>query len=379
MPVGNDGQFAPGVTRRTRLLFTPGVHYDAGMSLQTTCIGAYPKPDYVAIGNFAETDQQQDDLTRAFTYTQDDADQVPEELLQRATRDAVEDQVACGIDIPTDGEQRRENYIHYHCRHLSGIDFEHLTTRVHRNGAAVADLPTITSRIEARGDHFLDRDFRLAQSFSDRPVKLTVPGPLSIMDTTANEHYRDQRQLAFDLADALNYEIRALADAGCRYIQVDEPLFVRQVDAALDFGVEALERCFDGLGDEVTRVMHMCCGYPGHLDDEDYLKADPSCYFRLADAVDRSSVQQVSIEDAHCLNDLGLLERFADTTVLLGVVAIAASRVETVDEIAARLAAALEHIDRDRLVAAPDCGLTMLDRELAMAKLSNMCAAAATI
>ncbi len=349
------------------------------MSLQTTCIGAYPKPDYVAIGNFAETDQQRDDQARAFTYTQDDADQVPEELLRRATRDAIEDQLACGIDIPTDGEQRRENYIHYHCRHLDGIDFERLTTRVHRNGAAVADLPTITGRIEARGEHFLDRDFRLAQSFTDRPVKLTVPGPLSIMDTTANEHYADERRLAFDLADALNYEIRALADAGCRYIQVDEPLFVRQVDAALDYGVEALERCFDGLGEEVTRVVHMCCGYPGHLDDRDYLKADPECYFRLADAVDRSSVQQVSIEDAHCLNDLALLERFAGTTVLLGVIAIAASRGEPVDEIAARLAAALAHIDRERLIAAPDCGLTMLDRELAMAKLSNMCAAAAAV
>ncbi len=379
MSAGNPAQFALRIARLTSLLIASHVHYDAGMSLQTTCIGAYPKPDYVAIGNFAETREQQDDVTRAFTYTQDDADQVPEELLQRATRDAIEDQLACGIDIPTDGEQRRENYIHYHCRHLAGIDFEHLTSRVHRNGAAVADLPTITGRIEARGEHFLDRDFSLAQSFTDRPVKLTVPGPLSIMDTTANAHYADDRRLAFDLADALNYEIRALAAAGCRYIQVDEPLFVRQVDAALAYGVEALERCFDGLGDDVTRVMHMCCGYPGHLDDLDYLKADPECYFRLADAVDRSSVQQVSIEDAHCLNDLRLLERFADTTVLLGVIAIAASRIEAVDEIAARLTAALEHIDRERLVAAPDCGLTMLDRKLAMAKLKNMCAAAASI
>ncbi len=347
------------------------------MSIATTCIGAYPKPDYVAIGNFAETDQQDDGMTRAFTYTQDDADRVPEELLQRATRDALEDQIACGIDIPTDGEQRRENYIHYHCRHLRGIDFDRLTTRVHRNGAAVSDLPTIRDRIEPRGDHFLDRDFRIAQSFSPRPVKLTVPGPLSIMDTTANAFYPDERRLAFDLADALNHEIRALAAAGCRYIQVDEPLFVRQVDAALDYGIEALERCFDGIGDDVTRVMHMCCGYPGHLDDSDYLKADPECYFRLAAAIDRSSIQQVSIEDAHCLNDLNLLDQFTDTTVLLGVIAIASSRVETVEEIAARLAAALEHIDRDRLLAAPDCGLTMLDRPLAMAKLTNMCRAAA--
>ncbi len=346
------------------------------MGITTTCIGAYPKPDYVAIGNFAETDEQSGDSTRAFTYTQDDADRVPEELLLRATRAAIEDQLACGVDIPTDGEQRRENYIHYHCRNLEGIDFSDLTSKVHRNGAAVADLPTISAPVAPKDDHFLDRDFLVAQRYSERPVKITVPGPLSIIDTTANSHYASERDLAFDLAHALNYEIRALADAGCRYIQVDEPLFVRKVEAALDYGVECLERCFDGVGDGVTRVMHMCCGYPGHIDDEDYLKADPGCYFQLAQAVDRSCVDQVSIEDAHCLNDLSLLERFQQSAVILGVVTIASSRVESVDSIRQRLQLALQHIDSDRLLAAPDCGLMMLGRELAMQKLENMCAAA---
>ncbi len=230
------------------------------MAITTTCIGAFPKPDYIDIGNFAETGQQEQGDTRAFTYTQDDADRVPEALLLRATRAAVEDQLACGIDIPTDGEQRRENYIHYHCRHLQGIDFVNLTRKVHRNGAAVADLPTITGPIAPGGEHFLDRDYRAAQAFSEHPIKITLPGPRSIIDTTANQHYRSERELAFDLAQALNHEIRALAAAGCRYIQVDEPLFVRQVDAALDYGVECLDRCFDGVGDNVTRVMHMCCG-----------------------------------------------------------------------------------------------------------------------
>jgi 5-methyltetrahydropteroyltriglutamate--homocysteine methyltransferase len=206
-----------------------------------------------------------------------------------------------------------------------------------------------------------------------------VPGPLSIIDTTANLHYGSERELAFDLADALNFEIRALAAAGCKYIQVDEPLFVRKVDDALCYGVECLDRCFDGVPDEVTRVMHMCCGYPGHLDDENYLKADPACYRQLARAVDTSSVQQVSIEDAHCLNDLELLEHFTRTAVILGVVTIASSRIESSDYIAQRLRRALQHIDRSRLLAAPDCGLMMLGRELAMRKLENMCAAAASI
>jgi len=349
------------------------------MSVTTTCIGAYPKPDYVNIGNFAETGAADDGATRAFSYTQDSAIGVPEELLSKATAEAIRDQLECGIDIPTDGEQRRENYIHYHCRHLDGIDFTRLTSKVHRNGAAVADLPTINSRIQPHGDHFLDRDFLVAQGYSNRPVKITVPGPLSIMDTTANQYYANERELAFDLASALNFEIRALADAGCKYIQVDEPLFVRKVVAALDYGVECLDRCFDGVPDDVTRVMHMCCGYPGHIDDEDYLKADPDCYRQLAKAVDRCSVQQVSIEDAHCLNDLSLLEQFDSSSVILGVVTIASSRVESQDAIAKRLRQALQHIDSTRLLAAPDCGLMMLGRELAMAKLKNMCAAVASI
>ena len=348
------------------------------MAITTTCIGAYPKPPYLEIGNFAETGDDEG-ATRAFSYTQDSAADVPEDLLQRATGEAIRDQLDCGIDIPTDGEQRRENYIHYHCRHLEGIDFVNLTNKVHRNGAAVADLPTIDGPVRPRGDHFLDRDFNVAQALSDRPVKITIPGPLSIIDTTANSHYASERDLAFALADALNFEIRALAAAGCRYIQVDEPLFVRKVDDALAFGVECLDRCFDGVPAEVTRVMHMCCGYPGHLDDEDYLKADPSCYHQLAKAVDNSSVQQVSIEDAHCLNNLELLEQFERTAIILGVVTIASSRVETPEAIEQRLRLALRHIDADRLLAAPDCGLMMLGRDLSMAKLANMCEAARSI
>ena len=346
------------------------------MAIRTTCIGAYPKPDYIEIGNFAETREQDDSVTRAFTYTQDNTDKVSEELLSRATHEAIQDQTDCGIDIPTDGEQRRENYIHYHCRHLDGIDFENLTNKVHRNGAAVADLPTISARIVPAGDHFLDRDFQVAQGYSDRPIKITVPGPRSIIDTTANVYYRSERELAFDLADALNFEIRALAAAGCQYIQVDEPLFVRKVDDALAFGIECLDRCFDGVPEHVTRVMHMCCGYPGHIDDEDYLKADPECYFQLAKKIDTTGIHQVSIEDAHCLNELKLLENFADTAVILGVVTIASSKIESTETIQQRLELALQHIDADRLLAAPDCGLMMLGRDLAMAKLKNMCAAA---
>jgi len=349
------------------------------MAIETTCIGAYPKPSYLRVGNWSESreDAGDEQEARAFSYVAESCDDP--ELLDRATCEAVQDQVACGIDIPTDGEQRRENYIHYHCRHLEGFDFSKLTTKVHRNGAAVADLPTITGKIVPRGEHFLDTDYKMAQSCTDHPVKITVPGPVTIIDTTADAHYNDERRLAFDLADALNYEIRALADSGCRHIQVDEPLFVRNVENALDYGIECLERCFDGVPEYVQRTMHMCCGYPGHLDDPDYLKADADAYGRLAKALDASCINRISIEDAHRHNDLELLEQFSDTTIIFGAVAIASSRIESVEEIIERLTSALEHIDRDRLVAAPDCGLMMLDRDLAMSKLSALCKAAKSV
>ena len=350
------------------------------MALRTTCIGAYPKPDDLPVQDWFQIEEGLTSgsgaITRRYSEAMSIADAETEALLVKATRGAVEDQIACDIDIPTDGEQRRENYIHYHCRHLEGFDFDNLSKAVLRDGAYTAELPTITGKIEPKGNNFLDRDFEIAQSFADRPVKITVPGPTTIMDTTVDDLYRNERQLAFDLADALNFEIRALAAAGCRYIQVDEPLFARNVERALDFGVECLDRCFDGVSDDVTRVMHMCCGYPGHLDDEHYHKADPACYFQLAEAVDRSSIHQVSIEDAHRYNDLSLLEKFSSSTVILGAIAIAQSRLEPVEQIAERLRAALRHIDPERLIAAPDCGLAMLGRGLAMQKLTNLAEAA---
>ena len=353
------------------------------MPLPTTCLGAYPKPDYLPFRDwFTLRDGMTSaggDVTREYSEAMSQADDDVEALLLRATREAVEDQVAAGIDVPSDGEQRRENYIHYHCRHLTGFDFTGLTHRVLRDGAYETELPTIRGKVEPAGDHFLTRDYEIAQGVTDRPVKLTVPGAVTIMDTTVNAHYTDDRALAFDIADALNYEVRALADAGCSHIQIDEPLFARKVEAALDYGVECLERAFDGVPGHVSRVMHMCCGYPNHVDDEAYHKADPESYVRLADALDRSSVDQISIEDAHRHNDLSLLEMFSRSTVLFGSVAVAKSRVEPVDEIAARLTRALEHIDRDRLVVAPDCGLGLLDRDLARAKLTNMCAAARSV
>ena len=129
----------------------------------------------------------------------------------------------------------------------------------------------------------------------------------------------------------------------------------------------------------VTRTVHMCCGYPDRLDHPNYPKADQDAYLQIADAVEYSSIDSVSVEDAHRHNDLKLLEHFQDTTVIFGVVAVAKSHIETVDEIQARLQLAMGHIDADRLIAAPDCGLGLLSREQAVAKLTNLCLAAKSL
>ncbi len=347
------------------------------MPLLTTTIGAYPKPAYTPVSDWFQAPQGPDtaDPTADYERRLAAAGDHAEALFLRATEAAVADQVAAGVDVPTDGEMRRENYIHYHCRHLDGIDFGTLTAKPLRGGAYTAKLPTVIGPIRAR-EHFLPRDYKAAQGFTDRPVKITVPGPMTIADTVFDGHYPDRRRLGADLADAINTEILALADAGCRWIQVDEPVFARHLEPALAFGIEHLERCFHGVPQGVTRVVHMCCGYPDRLDRDDYPKADPHAYFDLADAVDQAAVAAVSIEDAHRPNELSLLELFRHTKVILGVVAIAKSRVEPVDEIRARLRAALEHIEADRLIAAPDCGLAMLGRDRAVEKLRNLCTAA---
>jgi 5-methyltetrahydropteroyltriglutamate--homocysteine methyltransferase len=153
-------------------------------------------------------------------------------------------------------------------------------------------------------------------------------------------------------------------------------VFARKAPEALDYGLENLERAFHGCPKDVVRTMHMCCGYPDSLDNPNYPKAPKESYFELAEAVDRSSVMAVSLEDTHRRNDLTLLERFASTTVILGVVAVAKSHVESSDEIRAHLSDALAHIDAAHLMAAPDCGLGLLGRERTLKKLRNLCEAA---
>jgi 5-methyltetrahydropteroyltriglutamate--homocysteine methyltransferase len=313
-----------------------------------------------------------DDVVRSWSD-----DPAHEPLFARATREAIEVQIAAGIDIPTDGEQRRENYVHYQCRYMQGFDFKTLERRVLRNGAYESDLPAVRSQIIA-GKPVLPRDYKQAQGFTDRPVKITMPGPMTIIGTVADCFYNDDKQLAFDLAGALNQEVRALADAGCIHIQIDEPLFARKPDDAAAFGYEALERAFHGVPDHVVRTSHMCCGYPEHIDQPEYPKADHNVYHQLVEALD-GKIDALSIEDCHCHSDLSLFEKFTKTIAIVGFVDIAVSEIEQVEQIAARMREVLTVLPPERLMAAPDCGLGFLTLEQTRTKLTNMCKAAAMV
>ena len=165
------------------------------MPIRTTCLGAFPKPDYVPIKDWFQVDLGQanyaDEVVNKWTD-----DPAHDATFHRATEEVVKAQIACGIDIPTDGEQRRENYVHYQCRHFTGFDFENLERRILRNGAYDCVLPAIRGAVRP-GDSVLVRDYREAQAASDRPVKMTLPGPMTIIDSTANCFYQDEKELAF--------------------------------------------------------------------------------------------------------------------------------------------------------------------------------------
>ena len=350
------------------------------MSLLTTTIGAFPKPNYLHIPDWfsAPHGTQTDDPTGQWAQAMDKLGEQAALLIERATREVVEDQTNAGIDIPTDGEVPRENYIHYHCRHLDGIDFSRLTHAAARAGDFRTNVPTITSALSLREDYAV-KDWLRAQSFTDRPVKMTLPGPMTTADTLGDDYYADGKTCGAAFADILNRTIRSLVDAGCQHIQLDEPVFVRYVPQFLEFGVENVERAFHGCPPEVTRTLHICCSYPECLDADYSYKAPKEAYGEVASALDESSVMAVSIEDAHRHNDDSLIEQFTKTTLILGCFDIGSSEVESVEQIRERMLAVLNHIDADRLIAAPDCGLGLLGRELAIKKLNNLVRAAKSV
>ena len=339
----------------------------------TTTIGSYPKPEFLKLPDWFQGDKGTD--TERPTADWKDAmsalGKKREELIEKAVQEVINDQINCGIDIVTDGEVRRENYIHHHCRYINGIDFDYLTKKTARTGNYDCYLPTIVSKVKFT-EPFLNKEFQINQKNSTKPVKITLPGPLTITDTIADNFYFNDKDLGIDLSILINEEVKALADAGCRYIQIDEPLFARKPTDANNFGIENLERCFHGVSNNVEKIVHICCGYPDKIDSNNYPKAHLHSYNNIAINLEDSTIDTISIEDAHRHNDLKLLELFKTKKIIFGLIKIASSEIENIDEIKSRVLDCLNHIDKERLIAAPDCGMGYLSREMAIQKLENL-------
>ncbi|XP_077866510.1 5-methyltetrahydropteroyltriglutamate--homocysteine methyltransferase-like [Saccoglossus kowalevskii] len=309
------------------------------MPLRTTVIGCYPKPDYLEIPTWFKPNF---DLSPAHysEYCRKMPSDELEKLVKKATKDVIKEQIEMGIDVISDGEMRRDNYVYYFCRHVNGFDFKNPVVKPIRNGACEIHMPRIIGKIgQCSEDDWVAKEWRLSQDMSRVPVKYTVPGPMTIIDSTHNEYYRNE-ELSEDLIKVINKQILGLAKAGN--------------------------------GDTMLQ-------YTMYNDDENYSKADLQSYFRLASNLDESIFDQIAIEDAHRHNDLTLLKHFKKSQVVLGVVAVARSRVETAEEIRSRLSEALKYIPAERLLVAPDCGLGFLPHGILKQKLQNMVKAAKSL
>jgi len=347
-------------------------------ALTTTVIGSMPKPKYLNIPCWVKDGIEVKDFVAEYNKAMSEQHSEDfENQLRRATQEVIDVQKKAGLTTLTDGELRREKYIYGFCRHLNGFDFVNTKKKLCRNGAWEGLLPRIVSKIGHKSEMgFIAKEWKWSQKMSNIPVKVTIPGPMTVMDTFCNDFYEDERTLFQDLVNCINIELKMLAEAGCKQIQVDEPVLVRYPERALSHGIDYLSQCLDGLPRHVFTTLHACCGYPTYLDQTDYLKADKDAYIKIASKVDNAGFDAFSIEDTHRRNDSALFHAFKKTKVVLGVIDVVKSRVETVEEIQEHIQDVLKHIPKDQLIIAPDCGLIFLPLDLAEQKLANMVKAA---
>jgi len=309
---------------------------------------------------------------------------LPAETLEEGKRDAVRLALAAqeraGIDVVTDGEQTRRHFVHTFVEGLEGIDAARRVVVGIRADRYRAEVPTVTGPIRrARPIHA--EEVRWARASTDRPIRFTLPGPMTVADTVHDGHYRDRARLAMDVAAALNAEARELAGLGVAVIQLDEPAF--NVDAYLpeveEWGMEAIRVATAGLG--CRTAVHVCYGYGirANLDWKATLGREWRQYERTFPLFVKSLVDEVSMECAGSRVPLELLDLLGGKTVLLGAIDVATQRVETADEVAATLRRALAHVRPDRLSAGTNCGLAPLPREVAAGKLEALGRGAALV
>ena len=304
---------------------------------------------------------------------------LPPELLGDGQRDAVllalAEQEAAGIDIVTDGEQSRQHFVHGFLERLDGIDFTKRRTIGIRAGRYLAEVPAVTGPVRRRAPVHLE-EVRWARAHTDRRLKFTLPGPMTIVDTLADEHYPDRPTLAMEFARILNEEARDLAAAGADVLQFDEPAFNVYLDEVRDWGIAALHRAIEGLS--CRTAVHICYGYgiKANVDWKQTLGREWRQYERTFPLLAASRIDQVSLECASSKVPLELLGLLAGKDVLVGCIDVATNEVETPERVAATIRRAMAWVPAERLYPCTNCGMVPLPRDVARGKLRALGAGA---
>jgi 5-methyltetrahydropteroyltriglutamate--homocysteine methyltransferase len=333
--------------------------------LPTTVVGSYPQPDWLV--NRAALEKHGVPRTHAHEIWR-----IPEALLEQAQDDgtilAVRDMERAGIDIITDGEIRRESYSNRFALALEGIDAEQ-PGEVRSQAGRMTPVPRVVGKIRRRAAVEL-RDVQFLLRETGRATKITLPGPFTLSQQARNEFYKDEEEMAMDYAAAVNEELRDLKATGVDVVQLDEPWVRTAPDKAERYGVRAINRALEGIAGPT--VVHLCFGYAHVVHNK------PSGYAFLPQLAD-TIAQQISIEAAQPNIDLGVLADLSGKQIMLGVIDLGSADVETAEQVAARIRRGLRHVDAERLIPAPDCGMKYMPRERAFGKLCALAAGAAIV
>jgi 5-methyltetrahydropteroyltriglutamate--homocysteine methyltransferase len=326
--------------------------------LQTTLAGSLPKPSWLA---------EPERLWAPWKLSGADLEQAKLD----ATVLAVKLQEDAGLDIVSDGEQARIHFVHGFLANLDGIDFGRRTVIGIRADRYKAEVPTVTGPIRRRGPVHA-AEARAARAHASRKLKFTLPGPMTIVDTIADEHYRDRRDLAFAFAAALNEEARELEAIGVDVVQFDEPAFNVYMREVADWGIAALEAARAGL--KCRTAVHICYGYgiKANIDWKETLGSEWRQYEETFPLIAKSSIDQVSLECRNSHVPLELIRLLDGKDVLVGAIDVASDKVETPEEVAETIRAALKYVAPEKLYPCTNCGMAPMSRDIAYGKLAAL-------
>jgi 5-methyltetrahydropteroyltriglutamate--homocysteine methyltransferase len=325
--------------------------------LPTSIVGSLPKPSWLA---------EPETLWSPWKLEGD----ALVEGKQDALRGAVQEQRQRGIDIISDGEQTRQHFVTTFIEHLSGVDFEQRET-VRIRDRYDASVPTVVGAVSREKPVFVD-DAKFLRQQTDQPIKWALPGPMTMIDTLYDRHYKSREKLAWEFATILNQEAKELEAAGIDIIQFDEPAFNVFHDEVQDWGVATLERAAEGLRAETAA--HICYGYgiKANTDWKATLGPEWRQYEQSFPLLQRSTIDIVSLECQHSHVPMELIELIRGKKVMLGAIDVASETIETPDEVADTLRSALTFVDADKLLPSTNCGMAPLPRNVALGKLSAL-------